>query len=83
MLLMYNNSICYILEVHTLISATNGFLNIRYNQFLNEIYNYSTLRKNMTVVWIWDFITVVAEQRSPEKQEQSNSSSPPPSQFII
>ena len=49
---MYNNSICYMLEVHTLVSATNGFLNIRYNQFLNEMYNYSTLRKNMTVVWI-------------------------------
>lgn len=33
-LLMYNNRIYYIVEVHALISATNGFLNIGYNQYL-------------------------------------------------
>lgn len=40
------------LEVHTLRSATSGFLNIWYNQFVIKIYNYNTLRKNMTVAWI-------------------------------
>lgn len=36
------------IEMHILVSAINGFLNIWYNQFLIKIYN--TLRKNENTV---------------------------------
>ena len=42
------NSICYMIEMHILVSAINGFLNIWCNQFLIKIYN--TLRKNENTV---------------------------------
>lgn len=48
------------LEAYALVSATIGLLNIR-NQFLINVYSYNTLRKNMTVAWIWDVLTVVEE----------------------
>lgn len=52
---------CYTSEAYILISATNRFLNIWYNQFLIKIDNYNPLRKNMTVAWIWDFMTLDEE----------------------